>query len=500
MARRPRPTPRTMTAAFVSVVALIAAACSDPPTSGGNGDVATGGQEGGGESETAALPDCPLDALDEASGPVEITLWYGGLAGTTKATMDGMAEAFNASQDKVVVRASDQGSSYEEVYRKYESAASASTEQLPDIVYLEQTQLQVLADSGGVLPAQACMEADGFDVTEILPAVRAAFEVDGVLYPAYANVSGTVLYYNKAHFARAGLDAEAPPETLDELAEVARALKDAGVSDKPFVLKASHTFLTNWLIGEGVDVVNEENGRAGLATEATFDTPEAVELMEFLRQMNDEGLLNVFSSTEGGIDHYLALVNQQSSMIIETSTATTTIRDALAGTITAADVGVDIDESGIDLEQLVPGTGQFPGVETSGQVSPGGGAFYMLNTSEPAEQAASWEFLKWMLQPEQAAEWHINGGYLPILKSLENEPAVQDFWANDVAGVLLQPAIEQLDDADPDRPGPLIGPYIDFVDATQQAMEAVLLDGQDPADALGGAQADVTESLERYAG
>jgi sn-glycerol 3-phosphate transport system substrate-binding protein len=496
-ARRPR-IRRIPALAIISLAALIAAACSDPPTSGGGGDVATGDEDGGDDS--ADLPECPVNALDEASGPVEITMWYGGLQGTTKATMDGMAEQFNASQDRVVVRASDQGASYAEVYRKYESAASASSDQLPEIVYLEQTQLQALADSGGVLPAQACMEADGYDVTEILPAVRAAFEVDGVLYPAYANVSGTVLYYNKAHFSRAGLDPEAPPETLQEVYDAARALRDAGVSEKPFVFKASHTFLTNWLIGQGVEVVNEENGRAGLATEATFDTPEAVELMELLRQMNDEGLLNVFSSTEGGIDHYLALVNQQSSMIIETSTATTTIRDALAGTITAADVGVDIDESGINLDQLVPGTGQFPGVEIPGQVSPGGGAFFMLNTSEPAEQAAAWEFLKFMLQPEQATEWHINGGYLPILKSLENEPAVQDFWQNDVAGVLLQPAIEQLDDADPDRPGPLIGPYVDFVDATQQAMEAILLDGQDIEDALGNAQSDITESLERYAG
>ena len=45
--------------------------------------------------------------------------------------------------------------------------------------------------------------------------------------------------------------------------------------------------------------------------------------MELLQQMNDEGLLNVFANTEGGIDQYLALVTQDSSMLIETSTAST---------------------------------------------------------------------------------------------------------------------------------------------------------------------------------
>ncbi len=484
---------RLLAIAMFPLAAVLAAACSDPPTSG-SGDVATGGNGDG------DLPECPLDALDDADGPVEISMWYGGISGTVKNTMDEMVTRFNASQDQVVLTASDQGSSYEEVYRKYESASAASKDQLPDLIYLEQTQLQALADGGEVLPAQACMEADGYDMTEIKPVVRSAFEVDDVLYPGYMNVSGSILYYNKSHWARAGLDPEAPPQTLDELYTMAKAIKDAGVSDKPFVLKASHTFLTNWLSGVGVDVVNEDNGRSGLATEATFDTPEAQEVMEFLTKMNDEGLLNVFSSTEGGIDHYLALVTQDSSMLIETSTATTTIRDALAGTISADQVGVDIDQSGLDLTQLVPGTGQFPGIEEPGQVTTGGGAFFMLNTSEPAEQAGSWQFLKFMLDPANATEWHINGGYLPILKSLEDEPAVQAFWADDIAGVLLQPAIAQLDDADPDRPGPLIGPYVDFVDYTQQAMEAILLDDADIADALSSAQGEVTTSLERYAG
>ena len=53
-------------------------------------------------------------------------------------------------------------------------------------------------------------------------------------------------------------------------------------------------------------------------------------------------------------------------------------------------------------------------------------------------------------------------------------------------------------DADPDEPGPLIGPYIDFADATEAAMEAVLFDDADVADALASAQEEVTASLERY--
>jgi len=479
---------------MLAAAGLTAAACSSPPTTG-SGEQAQ--VQAGGE---AALPECPLDSLDEATGPVEVTLWYGGIGGVTKQTMENMVDAFNASQDKVKVTASDQGSSYAEVYRKFESAASANTDQLPDIVLLENTQLQVLADGGLILPAQSCMEASGYEITDIEPAVRSAYSVDDVLYPGYANVTSQVLYYNKAHWVEAGLDPASPPQTLQEIYEQAKKLKAAGVSEKPWAFKISATVFENWLSGDGIDVVNNNNGHDGHATEATFDTPEARDALALVKKMNDEGLVNVFASTEGGIDQYLALATQQSSMLIETSGAAVNIAEALGGNLTAADVGVDFDASLVDRTQLVPGTGMFPGLQAPGQVHPGGGGFFMVNTAPPEEQAGSWRFLEFMLQPENAKGWHIRGSYLPIVKSVGDEPDVQAFWKDKVAGVLLKPAVDQLADADPDEPGPLIGPYTDFTDDLENAIEGVLLSGDNGDEALASAQDEVTQSLERYAG
>jgi sn-glycerol 3-phosphate transport system substrate-binding protein len=480
--------------AMLTAAAVVAAACSDPPTSGGDGAVVAG------DDDDAALPDCPLDALDGADGPVEITLWYGGLGGSAKAAMEEQVAAFNASQSDMVLNASAQGSSYEEVYRKFTSAASAGTDQLPDLIYLEDTQLQAIADSGLMLPAQACMEAADYDLTQLEPAARAKYSVGDVLYPGYMNVTTPVLYFNKAHFAQAGLDPEDPPDTLEEMYEAAKTLKETGVSDKPFSFRASRWYFETWLTGIGNDIINNDDGRSGLATEATFATPEADDLMASLQRMNDEGLLNVFAATEGGIDQFLALVTQESSMLVETSTASSTIRDALAGSVSAEQAGVDFDVSSVDLSVLVPGTGAFPGIESAGRVFPSGGAFYILNTSEPEQQAASWRFLEFMLDPANAKTWLFSGGYLPVVKAVNDDPEVQAFWTDDLAGVLLFPATEQLGDADPDQPGPLIGPYPDEADALEAAMEAILLEGSDSSSMLSDAQDTVTESLQRYAG
>jgi sn-glycerol 3-phosphate transport system substrate-binding protein len=483
--------PRRAAIAAVALFAVVAAACTDPPTAGG------GGEQVVVEDGQVNLPDCPLQALEDADGPTEITLWYGGIGGPVKDTLESMVAGFNASQDKVVLTASDQGQSFAEVYRKFESAAAADTSQLPDLIMLENTQLQVIADSGLMLPAQSCMEADGYDLTDIEPAVRSAFSVNDVLYPGYMNVSSQILFYNKAHWVRAGLDPNDPPGTLQEVYEAAKALKAAGIP-KPISFKVSSTVFENWLSGEGVDVVNNGNGRDGRATEATFNTPEAVDILQFLRKMDDEGLLNVFANTEGSVDHYIALAAQESSMLIETSTASSSIAAALGGGLTPEDVGANVDVSGIDPNGLLPASGPFPGIESSGQVHPGGSGFFIVNTSEPAQQAASWKFLQYMLQPENAKTWHIQGGYLPIVKSVVDEPDVQAFWQDSLAGILVKPAVDQLQDADPDEPGPLIGPYTDFSDNLESAMEAVLFDNADIESSLADAQTKVTESLQRY--
>lgn len=486
---------RAASIALGCTVGLLVAACGSPPSSGDGG-----GREASGEK--APIADCPLDALDEASGTVNVDLWYGGLGGSPDAVLQDMAKRFNASQDKVVVKANSQGASYEEMLRKYEGA-SATPAQLPQIAYVEDTALGEMVDKGQVLPAQACMEADGYDAKQIEAVARTSFSVDGVLQPGYMNVSTPVLYYNKVHFKKAGLDPEKPPTTFAELREVSEALKKAGVSKQPLAFKADAWFFSTWLSGLGQEVVNNDNGRSAPPTEATFNTPEAVAMLEDLQSMHEDGLISTFPVTEGSINHYLALLQEDSSMLIETSTATSTIRDFLGGELDAEAAGVGFDTSDLDLDitKLVPAAGPLPGPEAGGKVYASGGAFFMLNTSSPAQQAASWEFMKFMLQADNALAWHTEAGYLPVVKEVLDDPAVETFWETDVAGVMLKNAVDQLNDADPDQAGPLMGPFAQYKDAINAMLFEVVGDGNaDPAGALAAAETKVNGILTDYNG
>lgn len=483
--------------AVVAALSCVAAACTEPPTS--RDDVTSGPADG----TTVELPECDLAAFDEAvsDGPIEIDLWYGGLVGSANDAMVNLAQRFNQQQDDVILTIHNQGEAYEEVFRSFESASAAGADQLPDMVYLQAEDFATTIDSGRIMPAQACMDAAEYDMTALEPIARSYYTMHGVLYPGYMNTSNPVLYYNRTHWEAAGLDPDAPPTTLPEVHEHARAIQQAGVAATPLVLKLDRWPFAAWLNGVGINVVNNDNGRSGPPTEASFDTDETRDLLEFFRTMDDEGLIRAVPNEEGSIDQYIPLATQEASMLVETSTAATTIRDTLAGDLTTDDLEVaGVDAPDVDLNRIVPAAAQMPGIEAPGRIYPTGGAFYILNTAEPVEQVAAWKFLEFMLQPEHAAEWLTTGGYVPSVTAVRDDPEVQDYLDNDLAGLMTAQAIEQMQAADPDLPGPVMGPYIDFTNEFESALESVFLAGGDIDSALETAQQNVTAALQRYYG
>ncbi len=87
-----------------------------------------------------------------------------------------------------------------------------------------------------------------------------------------------------------------------------------------------------------------------------------------------------------------------------------------------------------------------------------------------------------------------------MIKSVVDDPEVRTFQQEDLVGLLLKPAVDQLAAADPDQAGPLIGPYTQFQAEVQGAMESVLFSGADPKQALGKAQDNVNAVLKDYNG
>ncbi|MFN8038485.1 MAG: extracellular solute-binding protein [Acidimicrobiales bacterium] len=475
--------PRSIALAAV-VVALLAAACS-------SGSSSSSGPAG---SQAIALPPCPLDALASATQPVEVVLWHS-YAAKTKEALEALAAEYNASQSKVRVRVESQGTSYNELWKKFQSAAKAKD--LPGIAILEDIATQAVADSGVILPAQSCIDAAKTDMSDFVKPAIDFYTVDGAFQPATVNLSSELLYFNRNHFRRAGLDPDKPPTTLAELRTTAEKIKAAGVVDKPLALSLQPWFVETWLTGAGSPTVDNDNGRgSGTTRAAAFDSDQGREVMAWIAGMVRDGLAEPIAYAGGDVGQYLAMANQKASMTIETSTAAQSVKAFLKGDTSVAG---DNDTSNVDLTALDIDAAKVPGLRAPGKAQISGGAWYITNTTKPEVQAAAWDFLTWWNRTETQVQWNLRGSYLPFRVSAAKDAALVDAWRTDKAGRWLAISYDQLTTGvDPKFPGPLIGPYDKVRAALKTALDGVAFDGQDPATATKQASDEATKAIQAY--
>src|SRR3546814_2964855 len=84
---------------------------------------------------------------------------------------------------------------------------------------------------GAIKPVADVMEEAGypFDKSRYLAGIVSYYSTpDGTMLSFPYNSSSPILYFNKAAFAQAGLDASSPPETWPEVFDAARRIKESG--------------------------------------------------------------------------------------------------------------------------------------------------------------------------------------------------------------------------------------------------------------------------------
>lgn len=490
---------RIFALAIAITLALFASACSgdDGTDNASPGDTANGS---GDDPTTAADPDnCPVAALDDADGPIEITLWHA-FDALTQEAIEQAATDYNASQSKVKVSVEAQGR-YNELFKKYEDRLSDPST-LPDLYFGQDSDMQFLVDSGTVVAASDCIAADPeaaefYD--DLAPVVSGTYSVDGTLWPTAFGATTSLLYTNNAHFERAGVDPSTQIETLADLREVAQKIKDAGIPtiEAPLVMMLDAQYFGTWITGAGETMVNQSNGHDGRATESTFDNPATNETLQWMADMARDGLLRAIPYG-AGLDHYLAFARLNSSMLVATSRAATTAV-AMANNTVSGDSVEGLEGVGsADLVDMELGGMALPGLEKAGQVSLGGSAGYVVAGGVPERVAAAWDFMKFFNSDATQVNWTKMGSLLPVTSHVQQLPELTDYLTNDPAGQLLAIAIEQMNGVPEGIVAPVIGPYDRFRDGLHTMLSRVVIDGNDPSDAVADMNTKLNEMLADY--
>lgn len=479
------PTPRSVRSDAVRVVAalvalmLLAAACGG---GGGDDDNEAAPDDGDSPTTTEATVEperCPVEALDEADGPVTIDFWHA-MTADNETTLVDLTDEYNASQDQVQVNLIFQGT-YDETAEKY--LATARSGALPSLVQFEETRIQMAIDSGTMLPVQSCIDSAGYDTSDHIPAVIDQYTVAGQLWPMPFNSSGPVLYYNTQMFEAAGLTEADVPTTLDELRSVSQTIVDAGVAPSGFALELSPGYLEQWLAMGGEPLVDNDNGRTNRAGATHLDSELMLEIFTWVDDMVDDGLATNVGRNVGGTEALLSIANGDVAMSFGTSAALGSILTVL-GSGQFPDVGVGVAP--------LPGpTGDNPG-----GVHVAGAALWLVERGhDDVEIAATWDYVRWLNEPEQQAAWHAGTGYLPIRQDAIDLPDVQGLWDEQPE---FRVAYDQLVGSGAEVGGPVVGDYEAMRDAVIEALERMILEDADPATALADAKQRADEAIASY--
>lgn len=442
-------------AAFV--VMVLAACTNSDPDAAPDADADTGAQEEGEQQEAAVNED----------GKVEIEFWHA-MSGGGQESLDAIAEGFNESQDKYVVKPEFQGS-YEELLTKLRSIGG--TKDAPALMQVFEIGTKYMIDSGYIEPVQKFIDEDGYDLSQLEENILNYYSVDGELYSMPFNSSTPVLLYNKDAFREAGLDPEKAPETFADVIHASSQLKTDEMYG--FSMLTYGWFFEELLATQGGLYVNEENGRAGNATEAVFNGPEGLNVFRFLDTMNKEGTFGNFGTNWDDIR--AAFSSGKVAMYMDSS----------------AGIANAIESSPFEVgAAYIPHADE---VKRHGVII-GGASLWMSKGIADEEQQAAWEFMKYLTTPEVQAKWHLDTGYFAINPDAYEEDIVKEKWAEYPQ---FQVTVNQLQDTEPSvvTQGALISV---FPESRQQIVTALenLYQGADPQQVLDEAVEGTNRAIE----
>lgn len=442
---------RSFALLLLSCFMLISAACSNTPAAG--------------ETTVAA-------GSEPAKEPVKVVWWHS-MSGELGTVADKLISDFNAAHQDIQVEGVFQGT-YDESLNKLK--ASLGSNSGPTMIQVYEIGSRFMMDTKAIRPVQDFMDAEAYDISSLEPNIKNYYTFDNKLYSMPFNSSNPILYYNKDAFKAAGLDPENPPKTYEEVAEAAKALTKGGQTGASFAIYG--WFMEQFLANQGVELLNNGNGRTSPATASQVNNAAAVKTLEWWKQMlDDKVLLNLGRKTD---DTKKAFAAGQIAMTLD-STA------SLRGIVSAAEGKFEV------------GTAFLPKPADGGEggVIIGGASLWLMNNKSEEEQQAAWEFMKYLAEPQTQAYWHVNTGYFPVTTKAYEESVVKE---NLEKYPQFQTAVDQLHQttANLATQGAVMGVFPEARQLTETAIEEVLNGQKTPQEALDKAAQEISSKIDTY--
>jgi len=400
----------------------------------------------------------------------EISFFYPvAVGGAITRVIDGHAADFSRENPGIKVTPVYAGT-YQETLVKVLTAHKSGTP--PTLSVLLSTDMFTLIDEEAIVPLDSFVRTDANKawLGDFYPAFMLNSQSGGQTWGIPFQRSTIVLYWNKELFRQAGLDPEKAPANWAEHVAFAEKLtkRDAAGNVSQWGTQIPSTGFGYWMlqalaIEAGEVLANQEGDRT------FFDKPGVTEALQYWVDLSQKHKVHGPGIVEWGTTPR-DFLEGKTAMMWTTTGNLTNIR-----TNARFDFGVAM----------------LPANKRRGSPT-GGGNFHVAKKASPAQQEAAFRFAHWMTQPERAARWSIDTGYVGVSRAAYATQTMKDyvggFPAAAVARDQLEFAVAELSTHENQRVTKALGDNI----------QAALTGSKAPDRALRDAQAESERILRSY--
>ncbi len=409
-----------------------------------------------------------------ASAKAQIVFWHSN-TGINQERINDLTRKFNSTQSEYEVKAVYKGS-YPETLTAAIAAYRAKTH--PQILQAQEVATQTMLSSGAIYPVYQLMEDQGIkiDWQDYISAVKTYYSKGGNLYSMPFNSSTPILYYNKTILEKAGINAQKPPATFEEIEKMAKAAVSSGATKIGFTVSwPSWTLMENMHTWNDQPFADNQNGFTGLATQLKINGKLGLQIMELLARWQKEG---VFTYSGRGSRGDQATINGEAAISLASTT--------LVGTLSKS-------------AKFNWGTGYLPKLSgyPQGNSIIGGASLWIMKGHNKEQYKGVAKFLEFLGNTEQQAWWHANTGYFPVTRAAIKALPEDHFRKNPN----LWTAFAQITSGKTtaNSQGIRLGNFVAIRDVIEEEMENVLSGKKPPKQGLDDAVKRGNKTLKEFA-
>ena len=405
-----------------------------------------------------------------AQAATEFTLFFPvAVGGPITKLIDTMAVDFEKENPSIKIKPVYAGT-YQETLVKLMTAHKGGS--APALSVVLSTDMFTLIDDDAIVAFDdfAKSEDDKKWLQSFFPAFMENSQTAGKTWGAPFQRSTVVLYWNKELFKDAGLDPDkAPANWAEQLAFAQKLTKaDASGGVSQWGIQVPATGFPYWLFQgfstqAGAILMNPEGNRT------FFDKPEVVEALSYWVDLSRKHKVHPPGIVEWGTTPKDFFEKKVAMMWTTTGNLTNVRTNA----------------------KFPFGVAMLPAGKRRGSPT-GGGNFYISAKAPKAQQEAAFRFAKWATQPQRAAQWCVDTGYVAVRKdAFETEALkkyVAEFPAAAVARDQLEFAVAELSTHENQR----------VTKALNDGLQAALTGTKTPEQGLKDAQVEAERILVRY--